>query len=142
MLLEDRLGSTEAMVFTTQYDRLAASLVEDQAVLVRGLALPEDSSPTKISVQDVIPLDLVRVPVPTLISIKVYLNRNGIADKAGALQQLFGKKPGQTQVRLRLENPREFSVTLDIDTKVQPDREFKSELERICGPDSLEILAN
>jgi DNA polymerase-3 subunit alpha len=142
MLLEDRLGSTEAMVFTTQFERLAPSLVEDQAVLVRGLALPEDSSPTKISVQEIIPLDLVRVPVPSLISIKVFLNRNGVTDKAGALQELFGKKPGQTQVRLRLENPREFSVTLDIDAKVRPDREFRAEIERICGPDTMEVLAN
>jgi len=142
MLLEDRLGGTEAMVFTTQYERLAASLVEDQAVLVRGLALPEDSSPTKISVQEIIPLDVVRVSVPTLISIKIFLNRNGVTDKAAALRELFDKKPGNTQVRLRLENPREFSVTLDIDSKVKPDREFKAELERICGPDTLEVLAN
>jgi DNA polymerase-3 subunit alpha len=142
MLLEDRLGSTEAMVFTTQFENLAPALVEDQAVLVRGLALPEDSSPTKISVQEIIPLDLVRVSVPSLISIKVYLNRNGVADKASALQELFGKKQGQTQVRLRLENPKNFSVTLDIDAKVRPDREFRSEIERICGPDTIEVLAN
>jgi DNA polymerase-3 subunit alpha len=55
---------------------------------------------------------------------------------------LFEKKQGNTQVRLRLENPREFSVTLDIDAKVKPDREFKAELERICGPDTFEVLAN
>jgi DNA polymerase-3 subunit alpha len=142
MLLEDRLGSTEAMVFTNQYERLAPMLVEDQAVLVRGLALPEDSSPTKISVTEIVPLDLVRVPVPSLISIKVFLNRNGVADKAAALQELFGKKPGTTQVRLRLENPREFSVTLDIDSKIRPDREFRAEVERICGVDTIEVLAN
>jgi DNA polymerase-3 subunit alpha len=142
MLLEDRLGSTEAMVFTTQYERLAQMLVEDQAVLVRGLALPEDSSPTKVSVTEIVPLDLVRVSVPSLISIKVFLNRNGVADKAAALQELFGKKPGTTQVRLRLENPREFSVTLDIDSKIRPDREFRAEIERICGPDTIEVLAN
>jgi DNA polymerase-3 subunit alpha len=142
MLLEDRLGSTEAMVFTTQYERLAPSLVEDQAVLVRGLALPEDSSPTKISVQEIVPLDLVRVSVPSLISIKVFLNRNGVPDKAGALQELFDRKPGKAQVRLRLENPREFSVTLDIEAKVLADREFRAEIERICGPDTFEVLAN
>jgi DNA polymerase-3 subunit alpha len=142
MTIEDRMGSTEAMVFSTQYDKLVASLVEDQVVLVRGLALPEDGAPTKISVQDVIPLDLVRVSVPSLISIKVFLNRNGVADKAGALQELFGKKPGNTQVRLRLENPREFAVTLDIEAKIKPDREFKAEVERICGPDAIEVLAN
>jgi DNA polymerase III subunit alpha len=141
MLLEDRLGSTEAMVFTTQYERLAASLVEDQAVLVRGLALPEDSAPTKISVQDIIPLDVVRVALPSLISIKVWLIRNGTPDKAQALKQLFQQKPGSTQVRFRLESPREFSVVLDVESKVRPDREFRAEIERICGPESIEVLA-
>jgi DNA polymerase-3 subunit alpha len=141
MLLEDRVGSTEAMVFTTQYERLAPLLVEDQAVLIRGLALPEDSAPTKISVQEIIPLDLVRVPVPTLIAIKVLLNRNGVPDKAAALQELFSRKPGETQVRLRLENPRDFSLILDVDVKVRPDREFRAEIERICGPEAIEVLA-
>jgi DNA polymerase-3 subunit alpha len=141
MLLEDRLGSAEAMVFTTQYERLNASLIEDQAVLVRGLALPEDSAPTKISVQEIIPLDVFRVPLPSLISIKVFLNRNGLADKAGALQELFAKKPGATQVRFRLEYPRDFSVVLDVGAKVRPDREFRVEIERICGPEAIEVLA-
>jgi DNA polymerase-3 subunit alpha len=141
MVLEDRVGATEALVFTTQYERLAPLLVEDQAVLVRGLALPEESAATKISVQDIIPLDVARVPLPTLISIKVNLNRNGVADKAGALQALFEQKPGATGVRFRLENPRDFTVVLDVGLKVKPDREFRAEIERICGPECIEILA-
>src|SRR5580658_1574714 len=40
LMIEDRLGNIDAMVFTTQYERLAAMLVEDQAVLIRGSALP------------------------------------------------------------------------------------------------------
>jgi DNA polymerase-3 subunit alpha len=59
-----------------------------------------------------------------------------------ALAELFQRKPGDTQLRLRLEKSRDFSVILDIPTKVRPDKEFKAELERLCGPDSLEILAN
>jgi DNA polymerase-3 subunit alpha len=141
MVLEDRLGATEALVFTTQYERLSALLVEDQAVLVRGLALPEESAATKISVQDIIPLDVARVPLPTLISIRVYLNRNGVADKAGALQALFEQKPGATGVRFRLENPKDFTVVLDVGLKVKPDREFRAEIERICGPECIEVLA-
>ena len=142
MLLEDRVGSTEALVFTTQYERLCEVLKEDQAVLVRGLALPEESAAMKISVQEIIPLDLVRVPQPTLIGIKVWLNRNGIPDKAAALQELFTQKPGETQVRFRLENPQAFSVTLDVPLKVKADREFRARLEQICGPETYEVLAS
>jgi len=30
---------------------------------------------------------------------------------------------------------------LDIMQKVRADREFRQEIERICGPDALEVLA-
>jgi DNA polymerase III subunit alpha len=142
MRLEDRTGSVESMVFTTQYDRLLPWLVEDQAVLVRGLVLPEDNGPPKVSIQDIVPLEVARVNLPTLISIRVGVGTNGSVDKAEALNQLFAKKQGETEVRLRLEKPRDFSVILDVTPKVRPDKEFWAEVERICGPESVEILAN
>jgi DNA polymerase-3 subunit alpha len=146
MHLEDRTGSVEAMVFSTQYDRLLTALVEDKAVLVRGLVLPEENAPPKISVQDIIPLELARVNLPSLISIRVAVGVNGTKDqamdKAEALDQLFAKKCGDTEVRLRLEKPRDFSVILDVTRKVRPDKEFRAEVERICGPESVEVLAS
>ncbi len=142
MRIEDRTGSVEAMVFTTQYDRLLSQLVEDQAVLVRALVLPEDNGPPKLSVQDIIPLQVARINLPTLISIRVGVGVNGAADKALALNELFAKKRGETEVRLRLEKPRDFSVILDVTLKVRPDKEFWAEVERICGPESVEILAS
>jgi len=142
MQIEDREGSVEAMVFSTQYDRLLPALVEDKAVLVRGLALPEENGPPKISVQDIVPLENARVSLPALISIRVPVNGTGGADRAAELQQLFARKPGQTEVRLRLEKSRDFSVILDVAAKVRPDKEFKSDLARICGPEALEILAS
>jgi DNA polymerase-3 subunit alpha len=142
MHLEDRTGGVEAMVFTTQYDRLLAALVEDQAVLVRGLVLPEDNGPPKISVQEIVPLEVARLHLPTLISIRIPVGMNGSVDKAEALNQLFARKRGETEVRLRLEKPRDFSVILDVTPKVRPDKEFWAEVERICGPESVEILAS
>ncbi len=92
MHLEDRTGSVEAMVFSTQYDRLLTSIVEDKAMLVRGLVLPEENGPPKISVQDIVPLEVARVNHPSLISIRVGVGANGAVDKAEALNQLFAKK--------------------------------------------------
>jgi len=142
--IEDLEGSIEAMVFSTQFDRLNASLVEDKAVLVRGLVLPEENAPPKISVQDVVPLEVARVHLPSLISIKVPVNgaSAGDADRATALRGLFQAKPGDTEVRLRLEKPRDFSVILDVTVKVRPDKEFCAEIARICGSEALEVLAN
>ncbi len=142
--VEDRKGSVEAMVFTTQYDRLLNFLVEDKAMLVRGSVLPEDNAPPKISVQDIIPMELARVNLPSLISIRVAVGTNGSngSDKAEALNQLFSRKQGNTEVRLRIEKPRDFSVILDVTAKVRPDKEFKAEVERICGPECVEVLAS
>ncbi len=143
MQLEDRKGALEAMAFTTQYDRLLTSLVEDKAVLVRAMVLPEDNAPPKLSIQDIVPLDVARVNLPSLISIRVRLGNNGNNgnDKAQALEELFLRKQGSTEVRLRIEKPRDFSVILDVNAKVRPDKEFKAEIERICGPESIEVLA-
>jgi DNA polymerase-3 subunit alpha len=142
MVLEDRTGAVDALVFTTSFERLAPMLVEDQAVLVRAQVLPEENAPPKISIQDMTPLDVARVPLPSLISIRVWLGRNGDTDRARSLNELFQSKPGETQVRLRLESARDFTVILDVPAKVRPDREFQASIERICGADAIEVLAN
>ena len=136
------MGLIETMVFTTQYERLLTSLIEDKAVMIRAMALPEEGAATKLSAQDIIPLEVARVPFPALISIRVGLNGKPDTDKAQQLAGLFGRKPGSAEVRLRLEKSRDFSVILDVSARVRPDKEFRAEIERICGPESLEVLAN
>ena len=139
--IEDLEGAVDGMVFSTQYERLAATLKEDQAMLVRGLVLPEESGPPKISVQDIVALENARVSLPSLISIRVPLNGSSEAKRASALHDLFARKPGDTEVRLRLEKVRDFSVILDVSAKVRPDKEFRAEVARICGKEAMEVLA-
>jgi DNA polymerase-3 subunit alpha len=142
MQIEDLEGSAEAMLFSTQYERLLPSLIEDQAVLVRGLVLPEENAPPKISIQEIVPLEVARLHLPSLISIRVQVNGVDGSERAAALRQLFDQKPGETEVRLRLEKSRDFSVILDMTVKVRPDKEFCAEIARICGSEAMEILAN
>jgi DNA polymerase-3 subunit alpha len=144
MHLEDRQGTVEAVVFTTNFESVQDQLAEDRAVMVKGSVLPEENAPPKISVLDIVPLELARVSLPSLISIRVWLGQNGGAqtDRAAELAKLFERKPGDTHVRLRLEKSRDFGVILDVDAKVRPDKEFKAELERICGPEAIEVLAD
>jgi DNA polymerase-3 subunit alpha len=142
MRLEDRTGSVEAMVFTTNYERLLKDIKEDLAVLVRAQVLSEENGPPKLSIQDLVPLEVARVNLPSLISIRVGVGANGVGNKAEALNELFTRKSGESGVRLRLEKPRDFSVILDVTPKVRPDKEFWAEVERICGPESVEILAS
>ena len=113
---------------------------------MRGLVLPEENAPPKISVQDIVLLEIARVRLPSLISIRVPVNGavvNGQPTRVPTLfPNLFARKPGKTEVRLRLEKRRDFSVILDVPAKVRPDKEFCAELARICGPEALEVLAN
>ncbi|MFH1265546.1 MAG: OB-fold nucleic acid binding domain-containing protein, partial [Planctomycetota bacterium] len=143
MQLEDLQGSVDALVFTTNFERVEQFLLEDQIVMIKGSALPEENAPPKISVLDIVPLDVARVALPSLISIRVWLGQNGggTSDRVEALSELFQRKPGATGVWLRLEKSRDFSVILDVTTKVRPDKEFHAEVERICGPEAIEILA-
>jgi DNA polymerase-3 subunit alpha len=135
--LDDPQGAVEALVFATNYDRLEPQLVEDRAVLVTGSVLPEENSAPKVSIAEIVPLESARVSYPSLISVRVRLGQ----DRLEPLAELFRRKPGETAVRLRLEKSRDFQAFLDIPWKIQPDSEFRAELERICGPGSLEILA-
>jgi DNA polymerase-3 subunit alpha len=143
MRLEDHQGSLEAVVFTTNLEAVQGYMVEDQAVMVKASVLPEENGPPKISVLDIVPLEVARVPLPSLISIRVWLGQNGGTgvDRATELGRLFDKKPGETHVRLRLEKSRDFSVILDVERKVRPDREFRAEVEKICGAEAVEVLA-
>jgi len=141
MQLADWSGSTEIMVFATRYEMLQKEIEEDKAVLVRGKAMPEEDGSVKINVQEIIPLEVARVNFPSLVSIRVRLTQNGI-DKAEELSKLFESKPGDTSVRLKLERPRDFTVFLDVKAKIRPDKEFKAEIERICGSEALEVIAS
>ena len=141
MTLEDRSGIVEALVFATSYERLAAEVAEDQTVMVTGLVLPEENAAPKISVQNMVALDNARVDLPAVISIRVWLGKNGGVDRAQALGELFQRKPGETAVRFRLEAPRDFALLLDVGAKVKPDKEFRAAVESICGPECLERVA-
>jgi DNA polymerase-3 subunit alpha len=141
MTLEDRTGSVEALLFATNYERLAGQAVEDTVVMMRALVLPEEGTNPKLSVQDIVALDNARIDLPSVIAIRVWLGRNGGVDRAAALEELFKRKPGPTSVRLRLEAPRDFSILIDVEAKVRPDREFKAAVEQICGPECVEKVA-
>jgi DNA polymerase III subunit alpha len=141
--IDDLKGSIDGMVFANSYEELAADLIPDKAVLIRGTALPEENSQAKISIKSMVTLENARVDLPHLISIRVALGRKDEAgeDRAAALNELFHRKPGEAEVRLRLEKPQDFSVILDVTERVRPDKEFQAEIARICGPEALEILA-
>jgi len=142
MKLDDGRGTVDAMVFANRYEELLGALREDAAVFVRASVLTEEGAPPKLSIQEMVKLEEARLDLPSLISIRVWLKDEAATEKADALNELFVRKHGATEVRLRLEKPRDFSVVMDVASKVRPDREFRAEIEKICGPEALEILAS
>jgi DNA polymerase-3 subunit alpha len=140
--VEDGRGTADAMVFANRYEELLGALREDAAVFIRASVLPEESGPPKLSIQEMVNLEDKRVDLPSLISIRIWLKDETSTEKANALNELFVRKRGSTEVRLRLEKPRDFSVVMDVAHKVRPDREFRAELDKICGPESMEVLAS
>lgn len=137
--LEDRLGSVDVLVFSNRYEALQKELEQDRAVLVRGKAMPEEDGSVRINAQDIIPLDKARVDFPSLVQIRVRLSGDA-EERARRLSELVRRKPGSTSVRLRLESPRDFVVFLDIAEKVTPDREFRTEIEKLWGREAYEPL--
>jgi DNA polymerase III subunit alpha len=140
MRFDDGRGTLDAMVFSTRYEELLPALIDDNPVLLKATVMREEDAPPKLNVQDITPLEDARVDLPSLISIRLWLRDDG-AEKAEALSELFQRKQGEAEVRLRLEKPRDFSITLDMANKVRADREFRAAVEKICGPESMEILA-
>jgi DNA polymerase III subunit alpha len=131
----------DAMVFANRYEELLGTLREDAAVFIRAAVLPEEGGPPKLSIQEMVKLEDARADLPSLILIRINLRDGASNEKATALSELFIRKSGPTEVRLRIEKPRDFSVVMDVASKVRPDREFRAALEQICGPESMEILA-
>jgi len=140
--VDDGHGTADAMVFANRYEELLPELKEDAAVFIRASVLPEEGAQPKLSIQEMVKLEDARVNLPSLIAIRFWLKDESAVSRADALNELFVRKSGTTEVRLRLEKPRDFSVVMDVTTKVKPDREFRAELEKICGPESMEILAS
>ena len=138
--IEDLEGNIDAMVFATAFESINAKLEEDKAFLIKAKVFPEEGGPPKLSIQDVILLDEARVDLASLLSIRLRLAPEVDEERAQNLAALFARKPGEAQVRLRLDRAKDFSVTLDVAARVKPDKEFKAEVSRICGPEAMEIM--
>ncbi|MCZ2154904.1 MAG: hypothetical protein LC114_13565 [Bryobacterales bacterium] len=143
MTLEDWLGAVDLVCFAKNYEQLESQIREDEAVLVTGNVLPEENGPPKISVQDIVPLRNAFVKFPLLVSIRLPLEpgkRDG-ESRAARLRELFSRKPGETEVQLIVEKTREFSATMTLELKVKPDREFRTEVARLCGDDAYQVIS-
>jgi len=141
-VLEDLKGSVDLLVFANQFESLGPMLVEDQAVLIRGDIRVDESGPLKVSVNEIVPLDLVRVPLPHRVSITIQLDNGSTEQTLDQLRDLFSSKPGEADVRLRLLKKKDFLIFYDLADHVRADREFQDRVKQICGAESLEVMSS
>jgi DNA polymerase-3 subunit alpha len=141
--LEDQKGSTEILIFANQYESLFEELVNDRPVLLRGQVRKDDSSPPKLSVNEIVALDNTRVNIPAQVALTIRLgNGSGSgAEVSAKLRALIDDKPGDTDLRLRILRQKEYMVLYDLADRVRGDKAFREAAEKICGKGSVEILA-
>ena len=72
-----------------------------------------------------------------MLNLRVKLN-GGEEERSRAFHELIARKPGGAAIRVVLEKSRDFSLTLDLTSKVRVDKEFTSELAKIYGSTSFE----
>ena len=139
-VLEDRDGSVELLVFANQFEHVEERLVQDQPVLVNGSVRAEDESGRRISVEDITLLKDARIPQPEQAYLTLLLNGDReISSIASRLRELVDGHPGQTNLSIRLERPRQFLVVFDIDTRVNLSRKVRQQIAGLCGQDALDL---
>ena len=139
-VLEDREGSVELLVFANQFEGLEERLVQDQPLLVTGSVRAEDSSDRRVSVEQVTLLKNARLPQPEHAYVSLRLSSDSeVGPVARRLRELVDGHPGQTNLSFRLERPRQYLVVLDIEARVNPNRQFREQIEGLCGQDALEV---
>ena len=141
-MLEDLQGSVDLLVFANQFESLEPMLGEEQPVLIRGEMRVDEAGPLKVAVNEIVPLEVARVGLPRQVSITIQLDNGSTQQTVDRLRELFASKPGDTDVRLRLLKRRDFLLFYDLADHVQADRDFRQQVEQICGAGSLEVVSS
>ena len=139
-VLEDLQGSVDLLVFANQFESLGPMLAEDKPVLIRGEVRVDEAGPLKVAVNEIVPLDVARADLPRQVSITIRLDNGRTQQTVDRLRELFSSKPGDTDVRLRLLKKKDFLLFYDLADHVRADRDFRQQVERICGEGSLEVV--
>jgi DNA polymerase-3 subunit alpha len=139
--LEDMSGKVELLIFPESFRRLGERVKLEVPVLIRGGVRIEDGANAKLTVNDIIPLDEAKVPLPKALRIRIPLE-SASADTVGALQALFTDRPGEAKVLFDVERQGDFMVVMEAEGyNVMPDRNFIGRVEELCGRGSVRVIS-
>jgi DNA polymerase-3 subunit alpha len=138
--LEDKAGSVEMLVFPEAYRRLQDKVKLEVPVLIRGGLRVEEGANLKLTVSDIVPLEDVKVPLPSALRIRIPLE-TAAESTVDALHNLFQSCKGQARVLFDVERQGDFMVVMEAEGyNVQPDRNFIARVEQLCGRGSVRII--
>jgi DNA polymerase III subunit alpha len=138
--LEDMEGSVEMIVFPEAYRKLQEKVKLEVPVLVRGGLRIEEGVNPKLTVNDILPLEDAKVPLPRALRIRIPADS---ADDSTVddLHTLFSQRKGEAKVLFDVERQGDFMVVMEAEGyNVQPDRKFMARVEELCGRGAVRIV--
>ena len=138
--LEDMEGSVEMIVFPEAYRKLQEKVKLEVPVLVRGGLRIEEGVNPKLTVNDIIPLDDAKVPLPR--ALRITIPAEAASDSTiDDLHALFAQCKGEAKVLFDVERQGDFMVVMEAEGyNVQPDRNFMARVQELCGRDAVRII--
>jgi DNA polymerase-3 subunit alpha len=138
LMLQDRTGVIEALVFPEAFAKLEATLKPNTPLLVKGRVAVEDVG-TRLIVADARALDQVIDRPPSLLKVRVAVATlgEGTMDR---LQELFTSRPGRCRVTFELVLDDGTAATMEASNAVRADSELVERVREICGADSVAVV--
>ena len=139
-MLEDMSGSIDMLVFPEAYRKLQEKVKLEVPVLVRGGVRIEEGANPKLTVNDIIPLEDAKVPLPRSLRIRVPLEAAS-ESTVDDLHTLCSARRGEAKVLFDVERQGDFMVVMEAgDYNVLPDRSFIARVEELCGRGAVRII--
>jgi DNA polymerase-3 subunit alpha len=138
--LEDLSGSIEMLVFPEAFRKLGDKVKIEVPVLVRGGVRIEEGANPKLTVNDITPLEQVRVPLPRSLRIRIPLEKAS-ESTVDELHLLFSQQKGEAKVLFDVERDGDFMVVMEAEGyNVLPDRGFIGRVEELCGRGAVRVI--
>ena len=138
--LEDMSGSIDMLVFPEAYRKLQEKVKLQVPVLIRGGVRIEEGANPKLTVNDILPLEEAKVPLPKSLRIRIQVE-NAEDFTVDQLHSLCRERKGEAKVLFDVEREGDFMVVMEAeDYNVQPDRNFIARVEELCGRGAVRII--
>ena len=139
--LEDMSGKVEMLIFPESFRKLGEKVKLEVPVLIRGGIRVEEGASAKLTVNEIIPLDEAKVPLPKALRIRIPLE-TAQQETVTALYTLFQERQGEAKVLFDVERTGDFMVVMEAEGyNVMPDRNFIGRVEELCGRGSVRVIS-